>query len=131
MIHELFHELGDAAFAAAKELGQAFEAAIAEKARQRVVTQDALNAKTRRPPDNVFKILLENARPEWRLHSVVLDAYEEITIVRSRLPCGHIGHTRFEDRMVVLCHDTREICEYIIQCFERPPERRCYCVERL
>lgn len=126
VFRKAFVELTEAAFEAAKQLGEATVEAIVERARVREVQIESLNAKHDRVPHWVYNEMIGHIRPTWHYYDTFRDAYDRVEIVRVTLPYRHRGEIHLDEAAIVQCRDI----DYIARKLAEAPQRRCYCVHQ-
>jgi len=114
--------------------GALLEAAVAEREDRERKKREAerLSRAARLSMDwpRAVQLLLEVAGVPWTLYSIDRDPFSAQTVVKTKLPCGHFGRTWLDELEFSMARSTREIWDYVYEEISRPPQRRCYCVQR-
>ena len=114
-----------------RELFVACEEAILEAARQRNEAQNRINSVVRA---NALHVNLEWAAQYFCKEygfshlGTLRESDSNTTVVRVRMKCGHAGYI-FLDETAIVRMSTHEIGDYICRQFEKPPTRKCTCIE--
>lgn len=130
MIRELFVELGAAAFAEAKALGEAFEAAIVEAAKQHADPQLYRARKLGLAHPDVWIVLFKTVEHavKWKLIGWQREPHGEYIVVRVRLQCGHVGRFFVDERSLFRASvEASDLITYVLKIIEGEPEHRCKC----
>lgn len=133
MIRELFVELGAAAFAEAKALGEAFEAALAEAARQRETPKMSTSARLGLLSLDNLRLLVQlyaqHYRPSWKFSSVTRNVATNVTVVCVKLSCGHRAYYPLDELALFReLPNERAFVEYVFRVLgQEEPEHRCKC----